>query len=376
MFYRDDQLVGFGLKVTPKSKVYIVERRVAGKSKRITIGRHGPWTPDNARREAQKLLAEMAQGVDPNERKHRQRQQSIHLAEVYAEYRLVRHLTPKTVQEYDRALQVYLADWSSRPVKEITTDKVRQRFRQLSEQHGEATANAVMRTLRALLNFAQATFSTEEEPLFRDNPVRILSQTRAWHRIDRRQGYLRRGDLAPWMAAVRELSSPTTRDYLLFLLFTGMRRQEAARLQWSQVDFSNRVLTITDTKNHDPLTLPLSSFLQNLLEERYRLRDPDSPYVFPGNGRTGYIQEPKRALQSVAEKTGISVMLHDLRRTFITMADALEISPYALKRLVNHRQDRGDVTAGYIISDVERLREPMERISKMILEWAEEKGHS
>ena len=53
--------------------------------------------------------------------------------------------------------------------------------------------------------------------------------------------------------------------------------------------------------------------------------------------------------------SGVSFSAHDLRRTFITIAESLDISVYALKRLLNHKMTN-DVTAGYIITDVERLR--------------------
>ena len=61
--------------------------------------------------------------------------------------------------------------------------------------------------------------------------------------------------------------------------------------------------------------------------------------------------------------------LHDLRRAFITIAESLDISAYAVKRLVNHKMS-GDVTAGYIIADVERLRKPMQNITDYILKVA------
>ncbi len=57
---------------------------------------------------------------------------------------------------------------------------------------------------------------------------------------------------------------------------------------------------------------------------------------------------------------------HDLRRTFITVAESLDISAYAAKRLVNHKMS-GDVTAGYIIADVELLRDPMQKITDHLL---------
>jgi integrase len=67
----------------------------------------------------------------------------------------------------------------------------------------------------------------------------------------------------------------------------------------------------------------------------------------------------------VAESAGVPFTLHDLRRTFITIAESLDIPAYALKRLLNHK-DPNDVTAGYIVSDVNRLREPMKRIMDFI----------
>ena len=49
-----------------------------------------------------------------------------------------------------------------------------------------------------------------------------------------------------------------------------------------------------------------------------------------------------------------------------TIAESLDIPHYALKRLLNHRLS-GDVTAGYIVSDVERLRMPVDRVAQQIL---------
>ena len=81
------------------------------------------------------------------------------------------------------------------------------------------------------------------------------------------------------------------------------------------------------------------------------------------------MQEPKKAIAKVREASGVSFTLHDLRRTFITVAEGLDISSYTLKRLLNHKNNR-DVTAGYIVLNAERLRQPMERISSYILRAA------
>jgi len=66
--------------------------------------------------------------------------------------------------------------------------------------------------------------------------------------------------------------------------------------------------------------------------------------------------------------SGVSFTLHDLCRTYITIAESIDISAYALKRLVNHKMTN-DVTGGYIVSDVERLRKPMEQISARLLQY-------
>ena len=79
--------------------------------------------------------------------------------------------------------------------------------------------------------------------------------------------------------------------------------------------------------------------------------------------------EPRKQTAKVIEDSGVMFTIHDLRRTFITMAESLDISAYAVKRLINHKMTN-DVTAGYIISDVERLRKPMQLIADSLLKFA------
>jgi integrase len=71
-------------------------------------------------------------------------------------------------------------------------------------------------------------------------------------------------------------------------------------------------------------------------------------------------------MANLTKLSGIHFRIHDLRRTFITIAEGLDISAYALKRLMNHKMN-GDITAGYIVTDVERLRKPMQQITDYFL---------
>ena len=113
-------------------------------------------------------------------------------------------------------------------------------------------------------------------------------------------------------------------------------------------------------------TLPLSDFLYTLLKNR-EAEATGSPYVFPSEGKAGYLIEPRKVMKKVIDASNVTFTIHDLRRTFITIAESLDIPAYALKRLLNHKMNQ-DVTAGYIVMDVERLRKPMQAISDKLLQ--------
>ena len=69
-FVWDNDLPGFGIRVFASGKKsYLVQYRVKGRSRRYTIGLHGPFTPEKARIEAMGLLAAIAKGEDPAEEK-------------------------------------------------------------------------------------------------------------------------------------------------------------------------------------------------------------------------------------------------------------------------------------------------------------------
>lgn len=69
----DDELPGFGLRVFASGKrSYVVQYRAAGRSRRYTIGLHGVWTAEEARREAKILLGQVARGGNPAEERRKQ----------------------------------------------------------------------------------------------------------------------------------------------------------------------------------------------------------------------------------------------------------------------------------------------------------------
>lgn len=250
---------------------------------------------------------------------------------------------------------------------DITKDMVETKFRKIGEE-SPVMANKTMRNFRAVVNYAMLKYEdTNGDSIFKINPVNRITQLRAWYRVNRRTTLIKHYDLAAWYQAVINLSNDaiapnreTIRDYLLFVILTGLRRREAAALTWNRVDFKDRSFTIIETKNHTDHTLPLTDFLFDLLA--VRKSKAVNQYVFPNEFGTGMLNDPKKQIKRVIDESGVSFTSHDLRRTFITIAESLDISAYALKRLLNHKMTN-DVTAGYIITDVDRLRSPMQKIT-------------
>ena len=110
----DSELPGFCLKVTPAGrKVYQVRYRMGGRSaplRTYTIGRHGaPWTAEQARREAEKLLLQVRQGIDPaaaKEKRKAEHRGALTLETLSAEFLAIygkTKLKPRSYAEYARA---------------------------------------------------------------------------------------------------------------------------------------------------------------------------------------------------------------------------------------------------------------------------------
>lgn len=416
IIYRDEKNRYLHVQVSHKNKTFMVIKKAMGRTFYVTLGNFPSMTVKDARRESGKKVAQLQEGINPTRAKkeraeaeiQRQREEKskrFTLEEALKEYLEDRDLKDSTKNTYKRLFSLHLADWLDKPILSISRDMVKERHKHIAngkrkrktftkevisvEAEGvtvkkirkavdsekkirSASADGTMRVLRAVMNHAFA--DDEEDGRERINPVRILSKKKSWYKVGRRQTLIKNSDLPAWFKAVKTLDSPDMRDFLLMLLLTGLRRSEAARLKWSNVDFEERAFTVVDTKNRQPHTMPMSTYIHELLSERLKTAPKDkngkrlSPYVFPSGGEAGYLQEPKRAIDNVTEATGIVFSCHDLRRTFETIAESLDLSKYTLKALLNHKQDKGDVTAGYIILNVERLREPAQRIADVIME--------
>lgn len=349
-------------------KSFYVRSKLKKKAVRVTLGRHPDLPLVDAIAQAKEVTGALAKGVNPNVEKRAKEAAEVTLQQVLNEYlRTRKSLKPTTVEDYKRAIRETCSDWLDKPMVRITKEKVRRRH-EMRGKESKARTNNAMRVLRALFNFAQEIYEDGEgNSLFPVNPVVTLSRTKSWHEVKRKKTYISEKALPAWYHEVMALDdiegthNTIAKMYFLFLLFTGCRATEARTLKRENVDLENGEFTLTDTKNRNDITLPLSDHLTALL--RPYLKDK-AVYVFPG--QKGHINSPRRQIKEVGEAT-TRFSAHDLRRTFLTIAEAEDMGGLTIKRLVNHKAAESDVTAGYIVKDMDRLRRATNKISNRIL---------
>lgn len=380
---------GFGIRVTPTGKrTFFFQYRWAGKTRKPSLGRYGDVTPKQAQKLAREYVGKLSRGEDPQAERDAAEAKSIReaaekqwtLATAIGSYLAERRLKDSTRYDMERAFKG-LADWNSLPIREITSAMVKSRHKKLSTA-SEARANLTMRYLRAIVNHAMHEAQAEGFTLLDANPVDTLSHRKAWNTVKRRRTFIPPHKLGLWLDAVASLSEtpeyePGTgrhhqklkngtmqRDFLMLVLLTGLRLNEAKGLCWRDVDMEGRTLTIRDPKNHDDHTLPMGDYLADLLKRRHEVSGTE--YVF-SNEAGHRLHNLRYALARIEQHAGIHATCHDLRRTFATIAESMGLSTYAIKQALNHRTSASDVTAGYVQVTPERLREPMQRIETFIL---------
>jgi len=385
--YHDAKVKGLSLRVSGKGhKSFFTRGRVNNRAIIVNFGTYPNMTIQQARDKAREALNLISQDIDPNKRDKENKLNKITLKQVLDDYITSRgtNLKANTTKNYISTFNGYLKDWGKKEILSISRDMVEKRHRKITQQ-SPTRANTTMRLLRALFNYAMGEYEDAKgEPIVLHNPTKILSHIKAWNREKRVQTIIKPYDLKAWWEAVHELPShelntkfihgtnhkqpnhsETARDFFILVLMTGLRRREASTLEWSNIDFKDNSFTIENTKNHETHTLPLTGFLIDLLSNRKA--QTDSTFVFEGNDPSKPMNDPKKQVAKVRKISKVYFNIHDLRRTFITIAESLDTPAYALKQLINHKDAR-DVTAGYIIMDIERLRKPMNEIGNYILE--------
>ena len=380
-YFYDTGVNGLLVMVTASgTKSLQVRKSVKGKAHRITLGQFPAMTVQQARAKALAELAQIAVAHKTSTQANAEIRQNagITLQQAFEDYlKSHRNLKPLTVADYRRCMSVGFSDWQTLPLVNITREMVEIRHRERSEK-AAARANNEMRVLRSVFNYAmEEYFDADGNALITANPVKRLSHAKAWNKPVRRKSLIKAADLPAWFAAVNTLPewyggrlAYRARVYFLLCLFNGYRRTECASLRWENIDFKNRTVLLIDTKNGSNHELPLTTFTHQLLSEWQAMDGQATGLVFRATDNRSPLAHIEKVQTAISERTGITWAMHDLRRTFTTYAEQAGVRGYTLKRLINHQTGAADVTGGYIVTDIDSLREPLQTVTDKLLRLA------
>lgn len=363
---RDTEVTGFALRIGTHSKKFVSWGHINRKKVMVTIGDYPAWTVEEARKHAKSLSTEMDKGSNPNERKARDAVMDMTLRESLDDYLATNtKLKERTRKEYAYILNAKLADWMDKPINTITPIMVKKRYQQITAE-AKTQGDLAFRVARIIINNALGLME-DAGATPPPNPCRVLSRSKMWRGVVRKQSVIPPDRLRDWWNAASNAAQNdrAIAEFFIFLLLTGTRKSEALDLKWRDVDLNRRTMLFRDTKNGLDHTLPIGDYLLDMLAERRKDRGTRE-YVFETS--KGRVSNLRYFQDDVNQATGLWITPHDLRRTFLSIgADFLP--ELVLKRLVNH-VNSANVTEGYIIKAVDDLRDPMQRLENRILQLA------
>jgi len=382
--YFDTETPGLGLRVGASSKSFFVKADVRDLGKktgyrtvRQTLGRYGELTLEQARKE----LAgydDKDKGFVPGKRLEIKRGNvTANGSNVTLDDILEVYFTRKkkdgtiykasTVKGYTRIINHHFETWlplTLADTAKLTPEIVIDRFNQVEVDHGPFGARNAFVMLTAVINYALVKYPG----VITTNPLNVLRLGNHMQKIGARTDRLDGNDFRTFHEGIQKFNE-ILRDAFLVCLYHGMRSEEASGLRWEQVNLEKQIIIIPDTKNRQPLHVPLCRQSLAILVRRLDRNPEGLEWVFPSipallrhsMNKTGHVRLMAAPLRL---NTKLDITVHGLRRTFITTARKLKIFEDA-DRLTNH-VDSSISGKHYDGTDAEDLRQPLQAIANEI----------
>ena len=417
-FLWDSKSPGLGLRATAAgAKSYIFQSKLNNGSVRLTIGDVKSWTIDKAQERARHFQTLVDSGVDPREhlaeqqvamdarRKEALRQDAL-LGEVWDVYIELRKPFWSERHYRDHIKHADAGGQQRKRGKGLTQPGPLAALRtlKLSSLSGERISGWLVdesakrptmvalsfRLLRSFIRWAddQALY----KGLIPHEAYKARDVKDALPRVRAKEGdALQREQLAAWFSAVCKIGNLVTSVYLQGLLITGARREEWASVQWSDIDFTWRSITLNDkVEGSGGRTIPLTPYLSSLLLELKRQSEippskraldrmreygekwSPSPWVFHSpTSADGKIAEPRIAHVKALKAAGLPhITLHGLRRSFGTLSEWCEVPVGVVAQIQGHKPS-AIAEKHYRRRPIDLLRMWHDKIEAWILEQAD-----
>ncbi len=379
----DSELTGYGVRMKPSgvASYFIRYRTPHGAERRLAFAKVGTLTPEEARAKARRLLAEAEDGADPSAERH-QKRAALTVAELCEQYlevaraghvmtrfgkpkrastvaidegRVARHIVPligkKVAGDLTHADVQRMCD-AIAAGKTAGVFKTRARGKAVVEG-GAGTAARVAELLGGIW-----TWGAKRGFVAGENPVKGVQK----HKGDAKERTLSASELARLGAVLKEneQARPAAVAALRLIALTGLRREEACGLRWSELDAANSCLRLAATKTGRSMR-PMGKAAIQVLDAL----PGSAEFVFPNRNGTGSA-DLKKALTDLFNAAGLSdARAHDLRRTFATMAAEGGYGDATIGELLGHAR-RGVTAKHYIRRPDAALVEAATRVSERI----------
>lgn len=334
-FLWDGELRGFGLRCSPKGKkIFILQYRHNGRTRRMTLGAYGALTPDEARDLARRFLGDVAKGEDPSGQRQRERRapNMSALCDRFVEDHVRLRCKPKTQSEYERCCEQFIKPKiGALRVQSVNRNDIVDLHRSLRSKPYQA--NRVLSVLSKMFNLAELWGLRPDG----SNPVRQVPK----YAERKRERFLDPEEIKRLWATLDQCAQDETETVHVtaafkLLLLTGCRLSEIQTMRWSYI--RGDVLWLPDAKT-GPRRVLLNDSALSVLRTLPRLADNDHVIVGAVEGQhITDLQRPWRRIRAAAGLPGVRI--HDLRHTYASVAAMAGHSLPMIGHLLGHTQAR------------------------------------
>jgi len=331
---RDRVLCGFCVRLNARKRTFLIATSVAGKQFRMMLGYWPLMTVDEARSHAMVVLRQCRNGEQPS---CKLKTEAPTLRAALVSYCTTKGIKASSQKRYDSIFRTHFGDWLDRSVKELGTSAFAEHCHAFAQSKGSALVEVGRGIVTSLIKYVNAVHGFELVTPF----TKLAAAGLMPERSQPRARVLQEVDLPVWKVAVDKLDQ-RQQDYLYLTIFTGLRRNEGRELCRNQIDLDGGVLSIADTKNGKPHSLPITPMMREILERRCMGLEP-SDELFKGISA--------EHIHSMAMRLGSPrFMLHDLRKLVATTGEKLGLSSAVLRRILNHTAPKSDVLHRHYVS--------------------------